>query len=310
MIDLLDRALRTLLLTGVHDLLTDESQVRFQPPDEQWRATVANLQVNGGPAPALNLYLAEIRQNRQLRSTARQRSVRNGEVVEQLAPTWMECHYLVTAWSPAASELVEATPDEHALLYRALVTLQDATPINVSRIYPTGSAALTEWPGELRNTDLPTELLPVEGFTKLAEFWGTMGTGHRWKPVLQLVVGLPVVWTKPVERGRQVSTVVLRIDLADRPDTQELWVQIGGQVSDLGGLPVGEAEVAVVAVGEGAAVRVTTSEPTTGRFRLDLPLDAVLRPERYRLRARIAGSPDAETTLDWCAPSHDIVFSD
>lgn len=307
MIDLLDRALRALLLRRVPDL-TDESQVRFQPPDEQWRASLANMQVDGEPALALSVYLTEIRQNRQRRSTARQRTIRDGEISEQPAPTWVDCHYLISAWSPAASQLVEPTPDEHALLYRVLAALQDAGPINPTRVYPTGSEALTDWPPELRDVDLPTELMPVEGFGKLAEFWATMGTGHRWKPVLQFVVGLPVVFAEPIRRGLAVATVTLRFGPRDARD---VWVRIGGHVRRADGEPLHQevAEVSVVDVEDDVVVRATRTDPSTGRFVVDLPADAVTHPQRYRLRATLGGSTDAEIAVDLRSPSHDLTLS-
>ncbi|HEY4004105.1 MAG TPA: DUF4255 domain-containing protein [Pseudonocardia sp.] len=304
MIDLLDRALRTLLRRV--EGLGHESQIRFQPPDEQWRAAVANLQVDGHPASSLNVYLVELREDRERRSNQRHRSLRDGMVVEHLAPSWVECHYLISAWSPAASELVEPTPDEHALLYRTLAVLRDAEPVTPSRIYPAGSPELDGW-REFRDVELPTELAPVEGFGKLAEFWGTMGAGHRWKPVLQLTVALPVALSTPVERGRPVVTVELTIGPTGRSDARDIWVRIGGQVRRADGTPVAApAEVAVVSVGDGAVLRETTSERATGQFLLDLPLDVVSHPDDYRLRARTAGSAAAETTVDWRAASHDI----
>jgi hypothetical protein len=307
MIDLLDRLLRTLFLSRVPEL-TDETQVRFQPPDEQWRAAVANLHVGGAPAPALNVYLAEIRQDRDLRSTARTRSIRDGVAVDRLAPSWIVCHYLITAWSPGASEQVEPTPDEHALLYRALAALQDAAPINPTRIHPAGSPALAAWPADIRGSDLPTDLLPLEGFGKLAEFWGTMGPGHRWKPVLHVVVGLPVVWTEPVERGRLVSTLVVQVGTAGQDGTRDLLAVIGGRVTQPGGLPAGGAEVALVAAADGgAALRAAVADPTTGRFLLDAPIDVVTHPDRYRLRARL-GTAETEASVDLGAPNHDLTL--
>lgn len=52
MINHLDNMLRHLFLAHINEL-TDEAQVRFQPPDEDWRTYVSNLQRN-----ALNVYLA------------------------------------------------------------------------------------------------------------------------------------------------------------------------------------------------------------------------------------------------------------
>lgn len=307
MIDLLDRALRALLVTRVAGLSHD-SQVRFQPPDDAWRAALANLQVEGGPAVALNVYLVEVRQERELRSTERRRSVRNGVPVDLLAPTWMSCLYLISAWSPGAAEVVEPTVEEHGLLYRTAAALQDFGPVNPGRIYPAGSAELTPW-GEHRDVDLPTDLLPVDGFDKLAEFWGTMG-GQRWKPVLPLLVGLPVVWSTPIDRGRPAVTVVLQVrDRARGDAAARSSVLIGGRVLGADGDPAADGvTVTVVTAADGVELAGTTSTPGTGRYLLDLPPDVVAHPDRYRLRAHRPGAAGAEVAVDWRAAGHDIVL--
>jgi hypothetical protein len=65
MIQHLDNLLRHRFLAQI-DEITSEDQVGFQPPDEDWRGHVANLQRNG-----LNVYLVDLRENRQLRSNER-----------------------------------------------------------------------------------------------------------------------------------------------------------------------------------------------------------------------------------------------
>src|SRR5262245_48655344 len=95
MIHHLDNLLRHLFLAQLVDI-TSEDQVGFQPPDEDWRGHVTNLQHN-----ALNVYLVDLRENRKLRSNERARAVQNGMVSETPAPRRVDCHYLITAWSPA-----------------------------------------------------------------------------------------------------------------------------------------------------------------------------------------------------------------
>ncbi len=58
-----DNLLRQLLISRV-PTITDEAQVRFQPPDEDWRTYVSTLSVGGNPANALNVYLVDVRENR------------------------------------------------------------------------------------------------------------------------------------------------------------------------------------------------------------------------------------------------------
>lgn len=225
MIDHLDNILRTVLMQI--DGINDEDQIGFQPPDDVWRAHVANLQDE-----AFNVYLCELRENRFLRSNARVRSTSNGQVLHDPAPARVDCHYLVSAWSPAdVSPATEPTVDEHLRLYQATAVLMQQAPLNPSHIYPPGSAALATVPALIRNSDLPTQVLPGEGFNKLAEFWGTMGTNHRWKPVIHLVVTLPVVLLTEVA-GPMVTTRITEYRHRDRPEMRQTWIQIGGHVLD------------------------------------------------------------------------------
>ena len=74
MIDIFDNLLRQLFLSRV-DEIKDESQVRFQPPDDDWRSYVKNLNVSGKPVNSLNVYLVDMRENRLLHSNERVRDV-------------------------------------------------------------------------------------------------------------------------------------------------------------------------------------------------------------------------------------------
>src|SRR3954449_12440055 len=100
MIDVFDNLLRHLFLTRI-DEIKDESQVRFQPPNDDWRTYVKNLNVLGKPVNALNVYLADIRENRILRSNERVREVNNFTLTDRPRPRRMDLHYLISAWSPA-----------------------------------------------------------------------------------------------------------------------------------------------------------------------------------------------------------------
>src|SRR5262249_23041582 len=109
----LDTVLRHLFLSQV-PTLTTEDQIRFQPPDQDWRNALANL----GSRMALNVYLLDLRENRRLRSNERVRSVETGVAVDAPAPARIDCHYLITAWSPAQQTTdPEPTVAEHGLLY-------------------------------------------------------------------------------------------------------------------------------------------------------------------------------------------------
>jgi len=231
MIDLLDNLLRQILIDQIAQI-TDEAQVRFQPPDQAWRTYVSNLVVAGNPANAVNIYLADLRENRKLRSNERIRTVENGIVNEEPSPVRIDLHYLVSSWSPATvSPPIEPTLDEHALLYQVIAALAQGESVNPTRVYPAGSAALNAWPEAFRNVELPTTIAPVDGFSKLAEFWSGMGQGSLWRPALYLIVTVPVALALQVA-GPMVTTRITEYRITGHPETGEVWIDIGGHVRD------------------------------------------------------------------------------
>lgn len=254
MINLFDNLLRQLLLSQIAEL-TDEAQVRFEPPNTDWRTYVSNLTVGGNPANALNLYLADLRENRKLRSNERVRSVENGIVSEEPAPARLDCHYLISAWSPAQpAAAIEPTLDEHRLIYQAAAVLFQHTPFNPSRVYPAGSATLNAWPEAFRDQDLPAMVLPVEGFNKLAEFWSGMGQGTVWKPVIYLIVTLPVALLIEIA-GPMVTTRITEYRISGSPATAEVLIEIGSHVI-LPPQAVTVGNATVTAISGGTAVTV------------------------------------------------------
>lgn len=288
MIAHLDNLLRHLLLTGV-DELTDESQVQFAPPDDTWRTHVSNLTVGGNPVNAVNIYLADIRENRTLRSNERIRDFSGPLPVDTPAPRRIDCHYLASAWSPATvTANIEPTLDEHALLYKVVAVLMNGEPIVPRRIYapdplPAG------FPPEIADTELPSVILPLEGFPKMAEFWGTFGTIHPWRPMVYFVVTLPVILSKEI-LGPMVTTRVTEYRLIGASAPGEVFIQIGGAVMDGTGTPVANASVSIEdTLGTRIAAVVTA---TDGRFTF-----GGLNAGTFVLRVRAQGFNEATRTV-------------
>jgi hypothetical protein len=230
MIDQLDIVLRKLITSQVAGFTSDD-QVRFQPPDDDWRSYVKTLSVGGSPANALNVYLVDLRENRKLRNNERIRTTQNGDVSETNAPRRIDCHYLISAWSPAdVTPAIEPTLDEHTILYAVATALSGQDPLIPTAIYAPGPVPPTFPPG-FADAELPITLMPTEGFIKLAEFWGTMGEKHRWKPVVYLIVTLPILPpVRPV--GPIVTTTIAQIEPIGSPTGGESLLQIGGTVFD------------------------------------------------------------------------------
>ena len=230
MIDQLDILLRKLITSTVAGFASDD-QVRFQPPDDDWRTYVKTLSIAGQPANALNFYLVDLRENRKLRSNEKVRSAQNGDVSETPAPRRLDCHYLISAWSPAdVTPAIEPTLDEHAALYLVASAFARSDPLVATVIYAPGPVPPT-FPPDFATAELPIGLVPPEGFIKLAEFWGTMGEKHRWKPVVYLIVTIPILPIgQPV--GPIVTTSFTEIHSTDAPASGETLLQIGGTVFD------------------------------------------------------------------------------
>jgi hypothetical protein len=290
MLALFDNLLRDLLIANIGGLGTN--QVRFQPPDKDWRTYVTGL----GALNALNIYLVDTRENRKLRSNERVRSVENGWVREDPAPARIDCHFLISAWSPAAvTPAIEPALDEHALLYQVVAVLLRWNPLSAAGFYPAGSAPLLQWPARFRETELPLTILPTEGFPKYAEFWGTMGDIHPWRPAVYLVATLPVALPREVS-GPMVTTRITEYRLAQSGAPGDVWVQIGGTVRDGAGQPVPGAWVGLER--SGGALFDSATADAQGRFDFNW-----LRVGDYVLRGRATGYAEAARPISVPAPS-------
>lgn len=287
MIDHLDNLLRQLLISRI-DEITDEAQVRFQPPDDAWRTYVANLTVAGQPANALNVYLADVRENRILRSNERVRTFANGMVTDMPKPRQIDCHYLISAWSPATvTATVEPSIDEHALLYKAVGALMTSEPLVPRRVYAPAPLP-AGFPAVIADAELPTQIVPPEGFPKIAEFWGTFGTVHPWRPMLYFLVTLPVILTEEIA-GPMVTTRITEYRQSGSAAPGEVFVQIGGTVT-AAGQPVAGVWVRIEdTLGATLGIANTTED---GRFTL-----GGLRPGTFVLRVRAIGFTEVTRTV-------------
>jgi hypothetical protein len=138
--------------------------------------------------------------------------------------------------------------------------------------------------------ELPISILPVEGFPKLAEFWGTMGVNHRWKPAVYVVVTLPIILHTEVA-GPMVTTRITEYRHRGKPETAEVWIQIGGTVTNPASEPV-----------RGAWVHLDPEDRTTttneeGRFTF-----LRLRTGEYILTVRATGFDEMSQPIQVPSP--------
>ena len=288
----LDNLVRDVLVSQIA-ALTSAAQVRFQPPDAFFRADVVNMN-----AMALNVYLVEIRDHRKLRSNARLSMLDAGVVFTQQAPERMECHYLISAWSPAQpGPGVEPTIDEHALLYETVSALTLRGPLSPSGFYAPADPALALWPAAFRDDAFPTVVMTVESYLKLAEFWSSMGADARWRPVVHLMVTLPIALVREMSEP-MVTTVATGYRIDSLAATDEQWLHIGGHILDASApLPSGAPSPVVGAwvrleTVAGVPVRRAVTDDA-GRFQFDH-----LRPAPYRLRAGAVGLGQLNRLVD------------
>jgi hypothetical protein len=271
-------------------------QIRFQPPDRNWRQHV--VQLHG--LNALSVYLVDVRENRKLRSNEvfREYDLARAVVDEWPAPARADCHYLITAWSNADESLYDPSSgqlggsgEEHRILHEAASLLNDHQPLVPRSVF--GGSFPPNFDADLEDESLPTMLLPVEGFPKYAEFWGTMGAAHPWKPAVYLVVTVPLRVAKRTA-GPPVTTL-----FGDwRPDwdkSGDLLLDIGGTVLD-GATPVAGASVWLESPGGGLFQSATTDE--FGHFRF-----ARISSQSYVLRASAAGIGQDKQDVDVPSPS-------
>jgi hypothetical protein len=191
MIDDLDRSLAALLEQELPAGLVEQVTVTFAAPNDQFPPPSVAL-------PAVDLFLYDVRENRELRRVEPRVERSNGVVVQTPPPVRVDCSYLVTAWASDSS----TTPafDEHRLLGEVMrVLLRHPTlPEGVLR----GSLQAQEQPS-------PATSLQSGHLQNLAEFWQALG--GRARAALNYTVTLAVPVREPVELGAPPGEHVVRI---------------------------------------------------------------------------------------------------
>ena len=292
------QAQMTGLMAGTPPSVSND-QIRFQPPDADLVSHVSGL----GTRPALNAYLVDLRENRKLRSNQRNHTTQDGLCVEEAVPDRMDCHYIISAWG-TESDFDERTRTEHELLYEVSAVLMRNAPLSPARILP--KPELVAIDPLIQEGELPTQVLPADGFAKLAEFWGTMGTGHRWKPAVYLIVTLPVA-RRTKTTSPMVTTKITEYRLIGSTQPGEILIQFGGQVLDARQPQLNPVTDAWVELATSTGTRLrTTRTDQLGRF-----VFGELSEGPYRLRARATGLGETTRAIDVPSPTgeYDLRFT-
>lgn len=183
MIDQLDNTLRKLLQHEINALLVDSVAISFEMPDNDFPP-------QGVALPAIDLFLYDVRESRELRSTEWQID-RNGDGApkKKPAPVRVDCSYLITAWPSKA--IRSSISDEHMLLGEVMRALLR---------HPTLPESVLQ--GALRNQDrpIPMTVLQPGQLQSMGEFWQAMGGKPKVALNLTVTIGVDAFEAVDVER--------------------------------------------------------------------------------------------------------------
>lgn len=277
MINDLDETLKQLLVKRA-GLDPSEVDISFDIPTREWSTPVTR--------PTINLYLFDIRENRQLREMDWDvESGNGGQVTRKRIPVRIDVSYMVTCWTSAAE-------DQHRLLWRVLETFFRHSPLPDDVLV-----------GDMQRLLRParTEVAQPDGILKnVSDFWGALE--NQLRPAINLVVTLeldlnqitvsPMVFAQGIKLG---LPVVHRDNLgreyymtALRPGWELLPMRLGGIVHDQKGRPVAGASVRVLGRAAGGARQfgATVQTGADGRYTLE-----TVPSGDYTLVVEAAGQP-------------------
>lgn len=213
-----------------------EVDVRFEAPTRDWTASLVR--------PTLSMFLFEVQENLELRSTNFQMRTEGSRSYRKADPRLFDFRFLV-------SVLSSEVEDEHALLWRGLAVLLRHSQLP-EEVMPEGLREATDGVGVLCRLDPPDE-----GAAKLGDVWSALEVPPR--PALSCVVTLPVD-VETVFEAPLVLTRTARYRRGFTDDPVELGFHIGGTVRDKAGEPVAGVLVGL----EGSTQEIVTDEG--GRF--------------------------------------------
>ena len=267
----LDETLRGMLKDELGRHGFESIEIAFDAPTREWSGQLS--------APAVNLFLYDMRESEEDRPSGWNRQRVGENWVEGPPPLVMEISYSITAWA-------QAVEDEHRLLSQVLAVLY---------AYPhLPEDALN---GRLRNGSQAMSIKTKIGQAKgdKADFWTAVG--GQYKASLDYVVRLTV--ESGVRRtAPQVRTQTVRTRLLDAPARAMVEMhRAAGTVADADGEPLKDVWVALPDSG------IFVSSDPAGRFRFDR-----LTPGKHKLVARTLDGREASADLDVPGANLDIVL--
>ncbi|HEX5717920.1 MAG TPA: DUF4255 domain-containing protein [Thermoanaerobaculia bacterium] len=193
MFDDLDKSIENLLKRELPADLVSQVTISFATPDNSFPPSTVSL-------PAIDLFLYDIRENRDLRDGEwRLERQSDGSAVRKAPLVRVDCSYLVTAW-PSDSSPAPAK-DEHRLLGEVMKALLRHSSL---------PATVLEGSLQGQEPPLPSSTLQPGRLQSLAEFW--QAVGGKPKATLSYTVTLGVEPTAPFEAGPPVREAVFKME--------------------------------------------------------------------------------------------------
>jgi hypothetical protein len=154
MLNDLDNTIAALLRRELTADLGESGHISFEPPNGE--LTIA--------PPGVNLFLYDVRENRELRSNEWLRERHgDGSVTRRRSPVRVDCAYLITAHAKDAAE-------EPKLLGRVMLALLR---------YPSIPPELLQGSLQQSDAELPASTLQASNVLSMGEFWQAMGNQPR-----------------------------------------------------------------------------------------------------------------------------------
>lgn len=186
MINDLDITLERLLRHELPASLVGQIAISFAAPDNNFPPMSVKL-------PAIDLFLYDIRENRELRNNEPiiERQI-DGNVIKRTPPVRVDCSYLITAWPSDTSP--NPASDEHRLLGEVMMVLLR---------HPLIPSSLLEGRLKGQEPSLPAVTLLPGKLQSLGEFWQALG--GKPKAALNYTVTISLEPTRTVDLGPAVT---------------------------------------------------------------------------------------------------------
>jgi hypothetical protein len=193
----LDDTLELLLRQTLAPDLVGQVEISFAPPDNSFPPPSVRL-------PAIDLFLYDVRENRDFRSNERvQERGQGGTVMLLPAPVRVDCSYLITAW-PAPGD--NAVKDEHHMISAVMAALLR---------YPVLPQPLLQGALAQQPLPLPVAALQSGSLHSMGEFWQALG--GKPKVALHYTATIAVQAGLGAEQGAPVVDSRTRVGRAGTP---------------------------------------------------------------------------------------------